>query len=304
MFNQKLYVLFGLVAPVLATGCQTFKAKPFEPITAVVQQDEEFSVKTPAKVVALWKEATLDDSDGTAVRGFAGRLYFFDQNEQPVKVDGQLVVYGFDDSNESQQRETPDKKFIIEREGLANKYSVSDVGPSYSVWLPWDEVGGFHKTIALLTMFKSIDGAIVRSEATKNSLPGKQQPHIAERESLLKEIRQSIRNVGRSTPAESANEQVPSSAKINTTTIQLSPNMRERLESSENQRNSSPTFPGVVIPAGIVPSAAFPGAVENNVIPAYRITDDSSLAKPIPTIGESVTKTSTQEDRPSTNLLR
>jgi len=301
---QKIFLMAGLSAMVITLGCQSFKPKPLDTVTSIVKKQEEYPITTPVKVVAFWKEATLENSNGHSIRGFAGRVYFFDQKEQAVKVDGQLVVYGFDDSNESQQRETPDKKFIIERDGLASKYSVSDVGPSYSIWLPWDEVGGLQKDIALVTMFKSADGAVVHGEASKNTLPGKQQPHIAERESLLKELQKSIRNVDRSTDVGAKAEGQEAANKLNTTTIPLSPNMQERLESSENRASFNPAFPGVVIPTGIVPVAAFPDAVPNKVIPTYTPVNNALLVAPISSTTEPMTQISTSGDKRTGSVLR
>jgi hypothetical protein len=50
--------------------------------------------------------------------------------------------------------------------------SKSELGPSYSFWLPWDEVGGPQTEISLIARFEPNGGSIVIGEQTKHLLPG------------------------------------------------------------------------------------------------------------------------------------
>ncbi|MGP8122425.1 MAG: hypothetical protein ACLP8B_18120, partial [Xanthobacteraceae bacterium] len=48
----------------------------------------------PDRVIAMWTDTVLTRSDTPPVRGFGGRLMFYEgKNESPVKVEGMLVVY-------------------------------------------------------------------------------------------------------------------------------------------------------------------------------------------------------------------
>jgi hypothetical protein len=49
------------------------------------------------------------------------------------------------------------------------------LGHSYSVWIPWDEVGGPQKEISLIARFTPEKGSVVVSEQTKQILPGQTQ---------------------------------------------------------------------------------------------------------------------------------
>ena len=55
------------------------------------------------------------DQDGEKpLRGFGGRLYFFGPNnsQEPVKVDGTLVIYAFNETNRDPANVVPDKKIV------------------------------------------------------------------------------------------------------------------------------------------------------------------------------------------------
>ena len=64
------------------------------------------------------------------------------QEEEADQGRGTLVVYAFDETNRDANNARPDRKYVFTPEQLPLHYSKSKVGHSYSVWLPWDEVGG------------------------------------------------------------------------------------------------------------------------------------------------------------------
>ena len=64
------------------------------------------------------------------------------RNEKPVLVDGQLVIYAFDESNREPTNNKPTRRYVFPPDQVARRMSKSELGPSYSFWLPWDEVGG------------------------------------------------------------------------------------------------------------------------------------------------------------------
>jgi hypothetical protein len=92
----------------------------------------------PDRVIALWSDTILTRSDTPPVRGFGGRLMFYEgKKEKPVKVDGVLVVYAFDEGGRDPNSARPDRKYVITAEQLPAHYSKSKIGHSYSVWIPW-----------------------------------------------------------------------------------------------------------------------------------------------------------------------
>lgn len=134
--------------------------------------DEEKQSST--RVVALWSDAVLNRADGPPVRGFGGRLMFYgNKSEKPMQVRGTLTVYAFDEEGRDPADVKPDRKFVITEEQFAKHYSKSKVGDSYSVWIPWDEVGGPRKELSLIVRFAGSDGSVVVGEQTKHILPGR-----------------------------------------------------------------------------------------------------------------------------------
>lgn len=132
------------------------------------------SSKTPTKIVAVWTDAVLHQAGKPATRGFGGRLMFYGPDEStPIKVDGTLVVYAFDEEGRSPTDVKPDRKYVFSPEQFARHYSKSKLGHSYSVWVPWDEVGGPRKEISLIARFipKNGGAAVVSAQARQN-LPG------------------------------------------------------------------------------------------------------------------------------------
>ena len=161
-------------------GCSTWKpATLTKPWTEWKESWTEESVKIPQQMVVVWSDAVYKQVGKPAVRGFGGRIYFYDSQQQVVSVEGKLTIFGFDDSHRQFSGIQPDRRFIFKPEHLKQHHSETTLGASYSVWIPWDEVGGEQKKITLIPVFHSLDGQLVRGEQTLNVLPGpraKKQP--------------------------------------------------------------------------------------------------------------------------------
>jgi len=146
--------------------------------------DDEPQFMTPSSMVAVWKPSTFEKPGSKSIRGFGGRFYFHNAKNEPVKVDGLLTIYGYDDANGGTSGKA-DRKFVFESSTLQKHYSASGLGDSYSFWVPWDEVGGFEKTITLIPVFKSANGQIPESKPATLRLPGKKPEVIASAQDSL-----------------------------------------------------------------------------------------------------------------------
>lgn len=213
--------------------------------------------EAPVNMVVIWKDAVLENTGSASVRGFGARIYFHDAQNQPVKAEGELIVYGFDDPNYSTEvsTRTPTKKFVFTNEQFQSHYSESDLGASYSIWLPWEPVGNYRKSIALVPVFKTSDGKLINGGSSTNVLPGKppaDDKHIVSaskpRQLKSKEVvTLASYSPGSADPkrADAAvfDEEESSDAKPRTTTINLTPSMASRLttsvEPSPNRSNAS-----------------------------------------------------------------
>ncbi|MCX7426747.1 MAG: hypothetical protein NTW96_14110, partial [Planctomycetia bacterium] len=161
--------VFLLAAAGWASGCASLDLKSPK-IWPFSQEDEP---RIPAKMVAMWSDAVSTNPNGPPQRGFGGRLTFYDSKaDKPVKVDGTLVVYVFDEEGRDPGNAKPDRKYVFGKEDLQRHYSKSDLGHSYSVWLPWDEAGGPQKEVSLIVRFTPNVGPTIVGEQARQILPG------------------------------------------------------------------------------------------------------------------------------------
>ena len=153
------------VADDKASGWSIKKAVGLEP--------EKPEPVVPERMVVTWVDTTLSTVGKNPQRGFGGKLMFFEKaSEDPVRVEGNLVVYAFDETDRPDHETHPTRKYIFPVEQFARHESDSSLGPAYSVWLPWDEVGGQQRNISLIAKFEPKDGPVVLGEQTRHLLPG------------------------------------------------------------------------------------------------------------------------------------
>lgn len=181
----------------------------------------------PAKLAVTWTPDTLVQSGRTPTRGFGGRLFFYDEKVRAVPVEGELTVHAFAENPDGSVGEV--KRYHFTAEQFTQHFSQSDLGASYSIWIPWDAVGGDQMRVSLVPSFRSAKGNLVQGETALVGLPGKRR----EVESIAKK--------------NSATESLmaardPSKSGLTTTTIPL----RRGIESIPATR------PGMTVPAASV----------------------------------------------------
>lgn len=125
----------------------------------------------PVKLAATWTPDTLTQSGRVPTRGFGARVFFYDEKSRPVAVNGTLVVHGFDE--EADTPTTSTRRFEFTPEQFTNHYSQSELGASYSVWIPWDAVGGEQSRVSLVATFRTQDGRVIQGTPSKVLLPGR-----------------------------------------------------------------------------------------------------------------------------------
>ncbi|MDA1051619.1 MAG: hypothetical protein O3C40_14215 [Planctomycetota bacterium] len=272
-------LLSAFVMLAATSGCKTIDTDwmPKAPWNKK-QKLVESQYDTPVRMAAIWSPDVLVRPGLPAARGFGGRLYFYNQANKPVKVEGQLVVYAYDDTAEEPQRESPDRKYAFTPEQFTSHHSESELGASYSVWLPWDaEVGGQRKSISVLPVFTSTSGKIVMGQQAINLLPGKkleQQQDEAPATTLSQRAATGVRPAGfqdntksTASTADKPGVELSRQHSINTTTIELPRTMQQRV--IEAAKNRSPT----ATPIG----AADPALVEKARATLERLRANSSL---------------------------
>jgi hypothetical protein len=170
--NSLKQTIFTVVVLAMVAGCAPLKiSKPnMWPFTS------EDPPGTPTRIVASWTDTVLYQPNQVPMRGFGGRVLFYSgEKPEPIKVEGTLTVYIFDETNRDPNNVKPDRKYVFTKDQLPSHYSKSKLGNSYSVWLPWDETGGPQKDVSLIARFTPEKGSVVVGEQTKQILPGKPQ---------------------------------------------------------------------------------------------------------------------------------
>ena len=168
--------LLPALALAFLAGCQSTefaglrKASDKLAITSKDEKVKESAYQAPARLIAIWSEAMYTQPGQRPTRGFGGRLYFYNAKDQTVPVEGQLVVYAYDDSQDGRPSQTPSRKFAFTPEQFTQHYSATELGASYSIWIPWDQVGGEEKQVSLFPVFVDKSGKMVRGAFADNRI--------------------------------------------------------------------------------------------------------------------------------------
>ena len=131
-------------------------------------------------ITAAWEPAVSNDNQ--PMRGFGGRVYFYDAENRPVKINGRVVVYAFDEKGRAKSDSRPSEGFEFDEKTLNSKgvYKKSKLGHSYNLWIPWDAAGpeGEAKKISLIVRYIPKQGAQAVSSQTTAYLPGRNSPAL------------------------------------------------------------------------------------------------------------------------------
>lgn len=236
------------------TGCQSWSVPG---VTSWMKNPLAKSepVNAPQRMAVIWSEDLMTAADGPPTRGFGGRIYFYDAQDKPMKADGQLVVFAFNDSRMQPGKERiPDRKYVFPADKLAEHFSESPIGPSYSVWLPWDQVPAAQTEISLLPVFSTKEGKLVVGAQNSNLLIARNIDGSASMENRI-QVTRSTRPEGSSATASQrpSRNEAPETAQVSydgvsaqpsrmrTLTIPMTPEMAQRLNGPPGM---APTNPG------------------------------------------------------------
>ncbi len=158
-----------LVLLAMVTGCQFApKDKPFK----WPWKKEEVKA-LPDRMLPVWTDSVLHQPNQPGVRGFGGRIYFYaKENTNPIEIDGSLAVYVFDADDVDANSQKPLRKYVFTADQFKDHMSKTSIGPSYSIWLPWGEIGGPPRRLSLIARFEGRDGGTTISDPTIKLLPG------------------------------------------------------------------------------------------------------------------------------------
>jgi hypothetical protein len=177
-FQFAIAIVVEMVVVVALVGCSMPQASDFKPSKLFSLGDEDEPQKgIPIRMVGTWTDTVLTKAGQTPQRGFGGRLVFYGKNEEkPILVDGQLVVYAFDETGRAVTDNKPTRRYVFPPDQIPLHMSTSEIGASYSFWLPWDEAGGPQTEVSLICRFEPKGGGVITSEQTRHRLPGSLPP--------------------------------------------------------------------------------------------------------------------------------
>jgi hypothetical protein len=174
--HKNILLLAALVAALPTLGCASFtgdtKGKKKDSSWSFFKKKE---YQTPQSINATWTHDIFTAEEKPPTRGFGGRIYFYNERSQAIPVDGELTVYGFYDTHRNHDGmsiESADKRFRFTPEQFTTHFSESQLGASYSIWIPWDPAPGYKKKIMLIPTFKTKEGRVIRGNAATLLLPG------------------------------------------------------------------------------------------------------------------------------------
>ena len=286
--SRRIILISWAFALVLTTvGCTTFtknlqSANDTLPWNVEAAKTRKLD-STPVRIAAVWTHDIVNVPGSRPVQGFGGRIYFYNHEQKAIKVDGELVVYTFDDTDASQQdvaNRNPDRKFVFRADHLQTHLSDSELGPSYSFWIPWQEFGGEQRLISLVPVFMPSEGRNVTGHFSKTSLPGKHRPlPTAEPQDQFAASRPT--NLGlRSKTISREDYQGNLNSTVQTTTFDLPQNLTRHLVASTTMPANHTTLTPVVAQPNSTPSttATVPPQQLSHLPTPYRtLTSPSGL---------------------------
>ena len=198
------------------------------------KKDDLPPVERPAKIVAIWANSVFNEPGMGPTRGLGGRVYFYNAKHKPVRVDGELTVFLYDDTSEGdREKQEATRRVTFSADEVAEKYTPTEFGPSYSFWLPWDTVGGERAQLSIIPVFNGKSGEMLVGEQARYLLPGKSPAVVGEHE-----------QEGVIPASFEDQNKVSNALQLNSSTIKLPPSMQRRVRRKTTlarQQNGSST---------------------------------------------------------------
>ena len=158
--------LFGGCASFPKTGEMSLK----NPFSSKDKKPDPYP--NPVKMAVMWTPDTLTTAGKRPTRGFGARIFFYDEKSRPVPVEGELTVVAYEESDNPSVAPKV-RRFGFTKEQFTEHFSQSDLGASYSVWIPWDVDGGLGQRITMVPTFQSSEAkSPIQGTATAVLLPG------------------------------------------------------------------------------------------------------------------------------------
>lgn len=171
MIRRQMPLIVGLLAIGLA-GCAglDFSRVAFSKKPEYQTADARHPV---VEVMCLWEPGEGRDTQGLPTRGFAGQVLFFGMGvAEPMKVDGDVKVYVFDDHGTEEERKKPIHIFEFPADVWKTYFRVGNVGASYQIFIPYTRPGSHLANCSLRVRYSDTVSGALYSKSTTLTLPG------------------------------------------------------------------------------------------------------------------------------------
>ena len=146
------------------------------------------------RIVCMWEPSEGRRPDGMPARGFAGQILFFTRTSStPVRVEGDVKIYVFDDQGPNGNPTLPISEFDFlkspEGDTWNRHLTITTLGPSYNVFVPYMRRGGHQARCALQLRLVANGDAPIFSDVATIVLPG---PSVATEDPSLLPMSQPV----------------------------------------------------------------------------------------------------------------
>jgi hypothetical protein len=159
--------LLLLLVPLLA-GCTSLDLN-FADFGKTVDQ-----TASVGEIVCLWEAAEGVGLDGLPTRGFAGQILFFVKGQpQPVRINGNVRIYVFDDQGTAEEQSRPLHEFNFPAEAWNSYLTQTNLGSAYQLFVPYTRKGGNFAKCEVRVRLTGQDRLPVYSKMAMITLPGR-----------------------------------------------------------------------------------------------------------------------------------
>lgn len=158
-----------------AGGCASLGKLPFLP--GAEQIPEATAADPVVEALCLWQPAEGRGVDGLPTRGFAGQILFFTRKSaSPVKVNGDVRIYLFENRGTASDQSKPIHQFDFLGEVWNRHLQKGTLGPSYHVFVPYVKSHPWQTEGSLRVRLTPKVGAAIYSDLATVMLPGAEEP--------------------------------------------------------------------------------------------------------------------------------
>lgn len=163
-----------IVSFAAAPGCTTLNLSGLWPGQEIVE-DSRHPV---TEVMCLWEPAEGTGLDGLPTRGFAGQILFFTSNKMepsPLKVDGDVRIFVFDDEGPRGDKTQPIHQFDFPGAAWNAFKASTNFGTTYQLFIPYTKPGARHAECEIRVRYTPEGGRPVFSRPCTVTLTGVQR---------------------------------------------------------------------------------------------------------------------------------